>query len=355
VLPWLAARLDLLDSAAGTLFSAQFASGLAGGGLSGLLVGRVGEARTLASGFVLMSTGLLALAFGEYGVALAGACAAGAGMGLVIPTMNLLVASIYRNRAAAALGELNLAWGLGAGFWPLCVVFAGMYAQTGWALIALSAASAAKVTLVPATTPLVERGGVQATPSPQYVCAMRLMIFGALLLLYGGVEAALGGWLPEHARRLLAAAPTVPYAVAGTAFWGGLTSRRALVALFVSDSHEHAAGLAGLSLTLLAILLLLSTRDAVWIAVGSALSGLGLAPVFPVTVAALSREIPASVGGPLVALGGLGGATIPWLVGVVSDRAESLSSGLATLMVFTLTLLALHSFRTRVSGRVRAT
>ena len=75
--------------------------------------------------------------------------------------------------------------------------------------------------------------------------------------------------------------------------------------------------------------------------------GLGLAPAFPVTMAALAREVPPHVAQPMIALGSLGAATVPWLVGAISSRTGSLSSGLSALLALLAVLVGLHVVRIR--------
>jgi len=79
----------------------------------------------------------------------------------------------------------------------------------------------------------------------------------------------------------------------------------------------------------------------------AALCGIGLGPVFPVTVAAVSREMPIRLAGPLLALGSLGGATVPWLVGAISDTSRSLATGVASLLLALVVLAVLHVRRVR--------
>ncbi len=82
----------------------------------------------------------------------------------------------------------------------------------------------------------------------------------------------------------------------------------------------------------------------VWgVTMSVAMAGLGLAPIFPVLVAWLSentRELARRLGGVLFALGGLGGATLPWLVGIASAQLESLRMGLV-VPLFGLALMML--------------
>ena len=155
-------------------------------------------------------------------------------------------------------------------------------------------------------------------------------------------DGTLGGWLPgawAWARQRCTGG------FAATAFWGGLTAWRALVAIALSRRREDQAALAGLTLAACSVLALLRTSDERAVIAAAVAGGFGLAPVFPVTVAALSREVPARIGGPLLALGGLGGATIPWVIGAVSDRTGSLASGLRLLIVVSFLLLGLHLVR----------
>ena len=114
ILPELLETWHLSDSAAGALFTAQFSGSLTAGALSGLVVSRIGNRRTLALGYATMCAGLLAIAAGARAAGVAGAFAAGVGMGCVIPPTNLLVARGRPDRAASALGVLNLSWGIGA-------------------------------------------------------------------------------------------------------------------------------------------------------------------------------------------------------------------------------------------------
>jgi len=345
LLPWLSARWALSDSAAGFLFTIQFVGGLAGGTASGRVVSKVGEARTLSAGFALMTGGMLALAFGGHAAGLMGVGASGIGLGLVIPTTNLLIARLEAHRAAAALGALNLAWGLGAVLWPLAVAASGPLTGARWALGALSALLVAAALrlgrLVPPKAAPIDTGA----PASLNIAIARIALFGLMLVLYVGTEAALGGWMAELARRVGGQTPTVHWAFAVTAFWGGLVAGRAAVAVGLSARREDAAALAGLALAICSVVVLLLAPGPLAITTAAALAGVGLAPVFPVTVAALSREVSPQVGGPLIALGGLGGATIPWLVGAVSDRTGSLESGLRALLGISIVLLGLHVVR----------
>jgi fucose permease len=130
---------------------------------------------------------------------------------------------------------------------------------------------------------------------------------------------------------------------------GGLTGGRALGAAHLTRYSEDRAAVAGLMLAGCWVLILLAASRPGTVTIAALVGGLGLSVVFPVTVAAMTRELPNQIAGPLVAFGGVGGATIPWFVGFLSSRADSLKVGLATLFVADVLLLCLHAVRLRGS------
>lgn len=342
ILPWLATRWSLSDASAGFLFTLQFCGGFAGGMASGSIAARLGESRALASGFVCMSAGVLAIGLGAREVGATGVLTTGLGFGVVIPLTNLMVARLQPRRPAAALGALNLAWGAGALVWPVGVAAAGLMTGTRVLAVILSALLAAMALRLAAPG---EQGSgvVSSSESIGRESYRPLVLFGVIFPLYVGTEAALGGWLTEYARRLGGAAPVWGFTTA--AFWTGLTLGRALLALAVPASREAGAAASGLFLATGSVAGLLLAGDERFAIVCAAGAGLGLSPMFPVTVAALAREDPGRAGGPLIALGSVGGAGFPWLVGIVSAWTGSLRAGLSLLLATCGAMLILHFFR----------
>src|SRR5208282_3672295 len=86
--------------------------------------------------------------------------------------------------------------------------------------------------------------------------------------------------------------------------------------------------------------------------VGAAAAGLGLAPQYPLYVAWLAdtfREDANWLGALYFGSAGLGGAVIPWLVGIIAYHTNSLRAGLilpaAVIAVMILFLLRMHQRR----------
>jgi MFS transporter, FHS family, glucose/mannose:H+ symporter len=349
VLPWLTARWSLSDVGAGSLFTVQFAGGLAGGAISGVVASRIGAGRTMAFGHAMMAAGLAGLALGSAAMGWFSVFLAGLGLGFVVPPTNLLAARLAPHRPAAALGAVNLCWGLGAAIWPLMVIASAERAGVGVALLvtcALLIVMAAGIAPVPypadAAHPAIAGGSRDRRLG-------QLAIFGICIALYSGTEAAFGGWITEFARRL-AGPGAHGWEVAASAFWGGVAGGRGMVSIWLTKRLEQRAIVAGLALVGAALTVLLVVPRIELVLVAAVACGLGLAPVFPVTVAALSREFPTSLAGPMVAMGSVGAGLLPLVVGAISDRTGSLSSGFALLLMSTAVLSALTAVRLRAPG-----
>ena len=345
VLPWLTARWSLSDAAAGALFTIQFAGSIVAGALSGLIVARVGSSATLSTGYGLMAAGLAGLALGGRVTGTLAIGVAGVGLGFVVPATNLIVARLTPDRAAAALGGLNLCWGIGAATWPVIVARFNPIPGVRVALLLVSVlllAMAAR--MATARFPLhVLRQAAGSAPGTR--SWRRLAIFGLCIAIYSGVESAFGGWIAEYTRRLTADTSTMRWETAASAFWGGLVGGRGLVAAGLARRFENAALFSGLVLVGAAIATLLAASGPSPVIAVAVACGLGLAPSFPVTMAALSREVPPKVAQPMIALGSVGAATVPWLVGAISSRTGSLSSGLSALLALLAVLVGLHLLR----------
>jgi fucose permease len=78
---------------------------------------------------------------------------------------------------------------------------------------------------------------------------------------------------------------------------------------------------------------------------GAVLAGLGLASIFPISVSQLPRWFGESAAGsssPVFASGNIGGAVLPWLVGVISTHTGSLRSGFVVPLLGVGAMLAFY-------------
>ncbi len=322
ILPTLELAWGISTPQAGLLFTAQFAGSTVGVLASGGVVRRCGFRASLVAGYLFAAAGVALLEAGSWAMGMAAAAVFGAGLGLIIPGTNMLVAGSSGPKSAARLSWLNLAWGIGAVILPL---LAGAFVKTGrtlWlleglaALALLCALRLATLRGAMATGDAAEpRPGRAAPPSRGEIGA--LAIFGALFFLYVGAENGLGGWIASYTHSVSAATPA-ECAMAPFFFWGALLLGRALGPAFLRRGNEIPAARLGSAMAALGGAVVIFSRGFAGIATGAAIAGFGLAEVFPITIsrfAARFADDATRYAGAMFALAGAGGAVLPWLVG----------------------------------------
>ena len=349
LLPELSARWSLDDAQAGYLFTSQFLGSMAGVALSSALLPRQGFRFSLVLGFATMSGGVAALTLSSWATGLVCVFCYGIGLGLTIPASNLWVADAKSDRRAAALNILNMAWGIGAVAWPPVVALAQRSSSRLVLLLGLATAlGLMSVCLAWGSFADCVGRSRQADdlfqPQARVWGSRFLPILGALFFLYVGTENALGGWVASYARRM-GAIPGTTWVLTPSFFWGALLVGRGLAPALLRYVAETTLVPLGLLLAVFGVSFLLAATTLAGVVVGVSFAGLGLASVFPIAVALLSQSFGASasrVAGAMFALGGLGGATLPWLVGFSSTHLGSLKAGLVVPLLGSLAMIALH-------------
>jgi fucose permease len=332
MLPVLVGWWGLADPDAGLLFTLQFAGSIAGAALSSPIIGRLGRQPTLVAGIAIMATGCAGLAAGTAAIGRAAVCWIGLGLGLTIPTANLIVAESSPGSRAAALSLLNLSWGIGAVAGPPAVALSRRIDDAHLFLFAVAAALLISAAILAAQRrPGVDGGadGSRQAPTPPVVWP-RVLRFGAFLFLYVGTETSVSGWMAVYAQRADLLSSAVAIALPSV-FWGTLLAGRALGPWVLAYRSEPAVVRAGLAAATVGVVGLLGAGSAVSLTVTVMAAGFGFSLVFPVAFAMFTREMGAAAAaatGPVFVFAGLGGATLPWLVGLVSARTGSLAAGL---------------------------
>ena len=156
------------------------------------------------------------------------------------------------------------------------------------------------------------------------------LLTGGLIFIYVGTETAASGWISTYAQRL--GAPTSGFGtMTPSIFWMGLMIGRALAPAVLSLVSDARLVLGGLFMAGAGLLIILLGNSLIGVSLGVGLTGLGLAAVFPTTFAIFTRYFGARASeltGSFYVMGGLGGALIPLLVGIVSGGFGDLRVGL---------------------------
>jgi MFS transporter, FHS family, glucose/mannose:H+ symporter len=338
ILPILISRWSLSDQRAGLFFTAQFCGSMVGVSSLGALIGR-GYRYAFVCGFSLIAAGVAGLTLSSYFASLAAAALFGCGLGQALSATNLWVAEVAKARRVAALSILNLAWGIGAIASAPVVLLAQRREAIPFFLYTIASASAltavilAAMNLEPGAT---EGDQQQSTAARGENISMRSSInLAGLFFLYIGSENSIAGWVASLTKRMHPDSGDL-WALAPLFFWGGILSGRALVPLVPYRWRERALLASGLILAAVAICLLLRAQTFASIAICVGAAGLGFAGIFPILIAWMVKaygQRSRQIGAIMFALASMGGATMPWFVGLMSTATGSLRTGLLLPLV----------------------
>ena len=171
------------------------------------------------------------------------------------------------------------------------------------------------------------------------------IFFMGMLFFYGGLETCLSGWLTTYAFRYGDKTLTVSQYTT-LLLWMSLTLGRVASAGLLRKLPETLVWRLALFSTLLLTGCLALAHTALAIALITVLLGLSLSPWFPVTFSLLMGKRPrARQAGIVIAVSGLGAASLPWLMGVISTHSGSLQRALLIPLLAALMLLAMSLFQ----------
>ena len=334
------------DLQSGYFFPAQFSGNMLGSLLSTRLLPRWGFARLCAVGMTFLFLGLAVLALGSRQVGMAGIFLNGLGMGLAIAASNLWAAESNPGRRASALSLLNFSWGIGAVACPFLIATGLHFLPLTRLLPALATFPlffAIRFASLPASGIADDSDNAipEQTESPWQSAAFPLI--SALAFLYVGTETALGGWIASYARSF-GSVSTSGAALAPSAFWAGLLLGRGLAPKILRHHREYTIFTLGLAAALLGTISILTTHHIPVLLLGTTLAGVGLAALYPILLAVMSRELGTHskrLGGFIFAAGGMGAALIPFLVGAISSHENNRRAGLTLVLISVSALLAI--------------
>ena len=334
ILPVFIAVWKLDDSRAGLFSLVQFSASLTGVLTSSVLVSAKGFKPAITLGLVLLGVGFALLNAPTFGLALAASGIYGLGYGFNTPGTNLWVGETYRERRASALNIMNLAWGAGAiSSSPLAMLAMRTSQVTPLLYVvgAICAALAVMLLRMPFGKPLSQAEAAKVDAMTTKAADTRVAILlGILFFTYVGTEVGTSYWAPAHAQRA-ALWSNNTWTLAPMFFFAGLLGGRGIAAAILLRLNEVRVAVAGILLAAAGELIFIAARSHAPLFAGAFLAGLGLASLFPIYIAWLSKWFGTrarKVGGVMFALGATGSALMPPLVGVVSRYAGSLRFGL---------------------------
>jgi len=352
ILPLLAKQWSMLDSQSGLLMMAKFC---------GAFLGGVTVSRKLRQSLLV---GLLggALGFGGFAVApsmavgCVGLFVGGFGLGQIITSVNILAGRRFTEHRGSALARLNFSFSLGAMLSALLAAwllprFALRSVLAAFAMLFVAGVVVFGVQMRVGPSLMEESDTAAPETVPQVGLSGRMYVyFAGLLVLYGGLETCLSGWLTTFALRY--GDKTLAVSEYTTLLlWMSLTLGRVGSSAVMMRVGEKTVQRWGLVLAAIFTAGLAMAHSAITIAGFAVLLGLSLSPFFPATFALLMAERPtARQAGIVLAVSGLGAAALPWLMGVVSTKTGSLQVALVLPFAAAVVLLGMSVFASKVQG-----
>ena len=353
-LPALAGSAHASDSASGLFFTAQFIGAFFGGVTT---TRRLWRSLIRGSAAATLGFLLLGLCVRRQAPAMWDAAALlplGFGVGQMLTSLNLLASRRFAAHRGAALSLVNFSWSLGAVLAPF--VLGTLLLAFPLSTLLLSVSLLFALALLTALgnsrgSAAGDEARVEAAAGKN-LTVRSFAYFAFLLLLYGGVETSLSGWITTFGTRYGSGALQMS-ALGATALWIGITAGRALSSLVLRQVRERTLLIGTLACAAALTAGLSQAHGSAAIIGLSALLGLALAPWFPLVLSAMLGEGAAAAQvGSIIAVSGLGAAALPLLVGEVSRASGSLR---IALMVPLCGLIALLFLSLRQSGPVSET
>lgn len=303
--------------------------------LTGRLLDRVNVRYLLATGTLLLGSGLLILAFAPVlWLGLAGVLIVGLGYGILDVGINVTIAAINPERSGAALNTLNAFYGIGAIIGPQLVNFA--FSQHNFTLAYIITGIIVLFLTVPFSRVSLHIHPQDTARQSVSIRWILLLPFAILLFTYVGAEVGYSSWISTQVSKVVLvseARATIPASI----FWVGLTVSRALGNPVLRKITEKQLLIGSILIVGIGIIILLAAPTSENVALISAfLVGFGCGPIFPTALGIAGDVYPAMRGtasGVLIALGSVGGFVMPWLQGLVGGGN---SGGMPVVLILTI-------------------
>jgi MFS transporter, FHS family, glucose/mannose:H+ symporter len=346
-LPVLGRHFSLSDLEMSYFFPAQFAGSISGTLLSSWAARRNNYAIAVVTGALLMASGMMLLNLGSYQGCLAAFFVNGLGIGLTLPSINMLVLEMSQGRAASALSILNFCWGAGAILSKPFVDTLGTRDSLGlttWVLaLPLGITAVMVMPSIRSSPTAYDDADENSRDAPIWSSPMAWGI-ALFNLIHVGFESGFGGWITAYAERV-PGAPLLVWLTPTFLYFLFFVLGRAFAPVLFRVLNENSALLLGLVLVLSGMIVVLAAGNVASLSVGAIIAGAGTSWIFPTNVARFTRTFgPSSMrrATPLFVAGTIGAASSTWLIGLVSERTGSLRSGLYVLAIGISALILLQ-------------
>jgi fucose permease len=334
--PSIRASFSIPLDALGMLLFAAMAGYLTSSFFSGHLISRMGVGGMLAGSCALTGAGLIGytLVPSWWMMVLLGVVA-GLGAGAIDAGLNTYVAANFNE---GLMQWLHACYGIGITMGPFIMTTALSVANSwrvGYRVVGTTQLilAACFVLTLPMWKQRSEPAGPKKTqkltdyktPYLETLRQPRVWLSILLFFVYTGAEIGLGAWTYTLLTESRGIDPKIAGLVAGS-YWASFTVGRVLAGLFVKRIGVNTLVQGGLLAALSGTILLWWNPSGTVSMLGVAITGFAIAPIFPGLVSGTSQRVSPKFAANTIGMqmggAGLGGASIPAMIGVLARRTS---------------------------------
>ena len=310
------------------------------------LLDNVGYKPILTTGAALMSIGLIGftMSIWWWGHVLF-ILFVGLGIGLIGSSSNALIAEVNTDNKGKALNHLHMFFGVGSLIGPLIAGFLLSY-NLNWRVVFWPAVIFSLMLLILIVTREFPEKVVTKDKRENSLVRLGKLIHSPIfyflaivMFVYVGVGNGIMGWMNKYLGDVMSFSGMAASGVLAL-YTLGITVGRLTCGLFV-DSLGYKKTILLCSIgSLLSITLAVMSNMIVFILIGFALTGFFMAGLFPTAIAygtSLFPEMLGTISSALITTAVIGGTTIPWVMGAISDN-YGLKGGMMITIVLAIIL-----------------
>lgn len=339
ILPVLINRLSLDDTEAGYFFIAQFSGSIIGTLTTQPLIKRCGFVTTTVVGFLAMFGGVSGLNAADWFVCSAAFVVTGFGIGVTLPSINMLTVELNPLNVTPALNFLNFFWGAGAILCKPFVDWFGTPESIFRPTLILSVLLLINGITIFFAAPRGVSKPISAQPENEEPTRIWTTSTAWLIAFFNfvhvGFESGIGGWLTTYTARFPDQTGSLTWFSPTFAYFLFFVFGRLVAPLYPRLLSENKMLLLGLLTMTLGVTILVGGTTIEILTLGGAIAGFGTASIFPTNMARFTKTFGAGAtrrATPLFVSGTLGAALTTWLIGYVSTNYQNLRFGMFVLL-----------------------
>jgi fucose permease len=289
-----------------------------------------GQLRTFTVALLVLAAGITGVSISRWlPLTFALAFLAGWGHGMTNLSGNVMIGRLFKENSVSALNLVNVFFGVGAFIGPLLVsvsitLWTNGFPALYFSLLLMFLAGMA-ILIRFFNVKIVTSEAIQ---SPEQQQKTRFTAFlwsmGVMILIYVGAESSMGGWATTYMQQTTSLKIELASLVT-SGFWLAITLGRLSGTFLGSRLSARRVLLLCLATSTLGAVLFMAGFGQIAVSIaGIFFIGLGFGAIYPTSMAMVTTAFPSNpgqAGSVITSLSAVGGMVLPWLQGVVMEKA----------------------------------